>query len=192
MKRTRIWVILLVLFVTVTAGAQDSATQQRLNELSGKLEDLLLNQEAQRKQIDALAKEIRTLHERSNAPKPEYASQEDLNRLATKVKEVDNKRLDDNQTIKAELLRLMKAVTATPPPPKKSPSSGDSSDKPKPNEPGVEYTIQKNDTLSIIVKACKEKGMKVTADQILKANPGLKAERLIVGQKIFIPTPEKN
>jgi len=31
----------------------------------------------------------------------------------------------------------------------------------------------------------------VTTDDILKANPGLKAEKLKVGQKIFIPAPQQ-
>ena len=50
--------------------------------------------------------------------------------------------------------------------------------------------IQSGDTLSAIVQAYKEKNIKVTVAQILKANPGLKAERLIVGTKIFIPAPQ--
>ena len=49
--------------------------------------------------------------------------------------------------------------------------------------------IQSGDTLDAIVQAYKEKNIKVTVAQILKANPGLKAERLRVGQKIFIPAP---
>ena len=43
--------------------------------------------------------------------------------------------------------------------------------------------------LSIIVKAYRDQGIKVTADQILKANPGLDPKNLIVGKKIFIPAP---
>jgi LysM repeat protein len=37
---------------------------------------------------------------------------------------------------------------------------------------------------------CKEKNINVTVAQILKANPGLKADRLRVKQKIFIPAPQ--
>ena len=33
-------------------------------------------------------------------------------------------------------------------------------------------------------------GVKVTTDQILKANPGLKAEKLKPGQEIWIPAPQ--
>jgi LysM repeat protein len=49
--------------------------------------------------------------------------------------------------------------------------------------------IQKGDTLSIIAQAYKEKNIRASIDDILKANPALKAEKLKVGQKIFIPAP---
>jgi len=51
--------------------------------------------------------------------------------------------------------------------------------------------IQSGDTLDAIVLAYREKSIKVTVAGILKANPGLKAERLIVGKKIFIPAPQQ-
>ncbi len=53
-----------------------------------------------------------------------------------------------------------------------------------------QYTIQSGDTLSAIVQAYKEKNINVTAAQIQAANPGLKADRLRVGQKIYIPAPK--
>jgi LysM repeat protein len=54
---------------------------------------------------------------------------------------------------------------------------------------GYEYSIQRNDNLSIIAKAYRDQGIKVTTDQILKVNPGLDPKNLKVGQKIFIPAP---
>ena len=63
-------------------------------------------------------------------------------------------------------------------------------EKPARDEKVFPYVIQSGDTLSAIVQAYKEKNIKVTAAQILNANPGLKAERLIVGTKIFIPAPQ--
>ena len=50
--------------------------------------------------------------------------------------------------------------------------------------------IKPGDTLDAIVQAYKEKNIKVTVAQILKANPGLKPERLLIGQKIYIPAPQ--
>ena len=43
--------------------------------------------------------------------------------------------------------------------------------------------------LLAIAKAYRAQGIKVTTDQILKANPGLDAKNMKVGQKIFIPAP---
>ena len=50
--------------------------------------------------------------------------------------------------------------------------------------------VEGRDTLSTIAQAYKEKGIKVTVDQILKANPGLVPERMRTGQKIWIPAPQ--
>lgn len=56
----------------------------------------------------------------------------------------------------------------------------------------IEHTIASGDTLSSIVSAYnKEKGLKLTTDLILKANPGLDPLRLKVGQKIMVPLVEK-
>ena len=54
---------------------------------------------------------------------------------------------------------------------------------------GYDYTVQTGDTLSVIVQAFRRRGIQVTADQILKANPGLNWSRMRVGQKILIPAP---
>jgi LysM repeat protein len=54
---------------------------------------------------------------------------------------------------------------------------------------GYDYTIAAGDTVSAIAKAYRAQGVKVTSAQILAANPGLNANSLIVGKKIFIPDP---
>ena len=53
-----------------------------------------------------------------------------------------------------------------------------------------EYVVQSGDTLDAIAQAYREKNIKVTVAQILNANPGLKPERMKVGQTIFIPAPQ--
>jgi nucleoid-associated protein YgaU len=57
------------------------------------------------------------------------------------------------------------------------------------NENKRPYTIKENDVLSIIAE--KELGSSKKVKKILEVNPGLKANRLRVGQKIFIPTTYK-
>ena len=122
-----------------------------------------------------------------------YASQEELKRLTEAVREVDRKRIEDNERIRTDLLKLGKTLAAPLPSPKKSAPAVSEDEKATQKkgaeEKGFKYTIQKNDTLSVIVQAYREKNIKVTTDQVLKANPGLNANRLRVGQEIFIPAP---
>jgi hypothetical protein len=50
-----------------------------------------------------------------------------------------------------------------------------------------EYFVKAGDTLSRILTTYREKGVVVTAEDILNANPGMNPARLKVGQKINIP-----
>jgi hypothetical protein len=55
---------------------------------------------------------------------------------------------------------------------------------------GYEYSIRANDNASKIATALREqKGLKITPQQIIDANPGLDWTKLRIGQKIFIPDP---
>ena len=185
--------ISLVLMVMALSGvflrAQDAATEERLNKLSGQIEGVIETQQSLSKHIDRLAKEIETLREQMNKPTGNYAAQEDLKRLVKAVEEVDRKRVDDAEKVKTELLNIRKLVLNAPPPKSpRTPNIPASTDTPdeKPAK-GFEYVIQQGDTLSAIIQAYREKKVKVTQDQILKANPGLKVNALVPGKKIFIP-----
>jgi len=59
--------------------------------------------------------------------------------------------------------------------------------KPEYIEKAYPYRVQAGDTLSTIASSYRAKGDQVTAESILKANPGLNASALKVGQKILIP-----
>jgi len=194
MKRISFLLATLVLCAAPAVRAQDAATQERLDKLAGRIEDLTAAQEALKKQISELSREIGSVREQSVKPNASYARQEDLNLLAEKIKEVDRKRMDDAEKVRTELLKLRKAVETLLGAPKPKPSST-LREKPAPEKPVGDdkvfpYTIQSGDTLDAIVQAYKEKNIKVTVAQILAANPGLKADRLRVGQKIFIPAPQ--
>jgi LysM repeat protein len=193
--------MLLTLSITFTnppARGQDAATEEKLNKLSGQIEDLLAARAADQKKMAEMAREIESLREQVSKPTGNYASQDDMKRLAEVVKEIDRKRMEDYDKIQAQMVKIGKVVASAPaaPPARKSPpgtsknSDTNASDKAAPPEKGYEYVIQSGDTLSAIVHAYKEKNIKVTSDQILKANPGLKANALRPGQKIWIPAPE--
>jgi septal ring factor EnvC (AmiA/AmiB activator) len=167
------------------APAQDSAVEQRLNEISGRIESLLESQEAQGRRISELTREVGQLREHANKPLPTYASQDDLKRLADAVREVDRKRLEDYEKIRAELQKLGRLIKESTPALPKAPPQREPEREPAKSttpETGFEYVVQKGDTLSTIVKAYRDKNIKVTADQVIKANPGLNPDRIPVGK----------
>ena len=119
-----------------------------------------------------------------------------MQKVAEKVQEIDNKKREaDKDFILKEIEKLGRnlggAATGRKAGGELKPLAADSAGPGAPGkETGIKYTIVKGDTLSVIVQACKDKGIKVTVDQIIKANPGLKPNSLQVGQEIFIPASQ--
>ena len=185
MKKFRLSLLALAFLSALPAIAQDAATEERLNKLSGKIEDVLAAQETQRKQIAELLRELNSLRERQDRPGPAFANQEAVNKLADAVREVDRKRIEDYEKIRVELQKLGRSLAS---PSTTTPKSSSPPPERPTDEKGFEYEVQKGDTLSSIVAAVRrQKNVKITSEEVLKANPGLKPERLLVGQKIFIP-----
>jgi tetratricopeptide (TPR) repeat protein len=58
--------------------------------------------------------------------------------------------------------------------------------------PGKFYTIHPGDSLTTIAQAATVFGQIMTVGEILEANPGLDASRLLIGQKIMIPGDKAN
>lgn len=173
------------------ARAQDGALEQRIRELSGRIETLIEGQEAQRKRMEDLYRQVDGLREKQNRPQPEYASQEDLRRLADAMREVDRKRLDDYERIREELRKLGRTIrdSVAERPPKPSPAAPRETSPEPVSENGREYEVKPGDTLSTIIQAYRNRNIKVTLDEILKANPGLKPDRMQAGRTIWIPAP---
>lgn len=182
MKTIFLAVMVVSLATLLPARAQDAALEERVNKLNGYLQDLQATTETQRKQIEDLSRQIDALREQINKP-GNSATAEDLRKLAEQVQEIDRKREADKELI----LRKMEAlgeVAAKPARPKVADTPAGS-----PHDKGYEYTVQSGDTLMAIAKAYRDQGIKITADDIVKANPGLKPTNMKVGQKIFIPSP---
>ena len=194
MKRISSLLVTALLCSAPFSRADDAAVEERLNKLSGQIEDLLAAAAKQDKRLSALAKELEGVREQATKPTGNYASQEELSKLAVKLQEIDQKRVTDNEHIVKEIEKLGKALTAGPKPkPVKPPTPVEDPGKGGGNagggaDKGFDYIIAPGDTLSTIAQAYREKGVKVTSEQILKENPGLKANSLKVGQKIFIPS----
>jgi LysM domain len=210
------WICGGLVMMTLCVGAfgreQDAATEERLKQLGGKVDDLFAAQEVQRKRLDELAQKIESLREELNKPAPPYAMIEDLKRLATSIGEVDRKRVEDNEKTRAKLQELINAITKlsatpppehhrpSPPPPQEEPPTDKDKDKDKvadkdklatPEGSGdfIIHKVEPGETLLAIIAACREQHIKVTKKQILEANPGLKENSLRIGAKIRIPKP---
>jgi LysM repeat protein len=197
MKKISLWLLTLV-FTASLAFAQDTATQQQLDKLSGQIQDLLDAQAQQGKRIDALEKEIGELGDKVNTPPVnDSASRDDLKKLAEQVQEIDQKRQDDRDLILKQIENLGKAAALAPPSHKPKPSTdttttdGDNSATPAGPKNGYYYTIKDGDTLGAIAKAYRDSDqhVRVTKAQIIAANPKMNPDVLIPGKKIFIPDP---
>jgi LysM repeat protein len=193
MRKISLWLFIFV-FTTSLARAQDDATQQQIDKLSGQVQDMLDAQAAQGKRIDALEKKISDLADKSSQPAVnDSASADDLKKLAAQVQEIDKKRQDDNELILKELEKLGGKGATIPTNHRPSPNTADTTNNATAGSPqkGYEYKIAPHDTLSGIAKAYSAQlKAKVTADQILAANPGLKPNNMTVGKTIFIPQPQ--
>lgn len=188
--------VLLASSAATTVLGQDAATQQQLDQINGKIQDLIDTQAAQGKRIDAVEKEISDLNDKVNTPAVNNsASADDLKALAAQVQEIDKKRQDDRDLILDQIKKLGAINGGSTTGHKSRPvadtmattSSGDNSTTPAVPQKGYDYTIAPGDTISAIAKAYRAQGVKVTTSQILAANPGLNANALIAGKKIFIP-----
>jgi LysM repeat protein len=193
MRKISLWVLMLVL-TTSLGRAQDAATQQQLDKLSGQIQDLTDAQVQQGKRLDAIEKEIADLGDKMNQPAANnYASADDLKKLAEQVQEIDQKRQDDRDLILKQLEKLGKinASTGHRSSSETAPPADTDNSAPTPVGPqtGHPYIIASGDTLAAIAKAYRAQGVKVSVKDILAANPGLDPNKLYVGKKIFIPDP---
>src|SRR5262245_57005216 len=178
MKRISLLLAALLLGGISNVRADDAATEERLNQLSGKIEDLIASQETQRKQLAELRREIDSLREQASKPTGNFAAQEDLKRVADAVKEVDRKRLEDFEKIRTTIKDLGKTVAASSPSTRKVKNEGEPAESPKASkqtssDKGFEHIVKSGDTLSGIIAAYRAQNIKVSKEQIMAANPGL-------------------
>ncbi len=176
-------------------SAAEVASRQEAEEnyktLRATVDDMVAAQAEQAKRLQSLAKDITDLREQAAKPTGNFASQEDLKHLAEAIQEIDKKREADKELILHEISKLGKNIATSSRPTKTpviekdpTPATG-----PDANQTGYTYVIKKGDTYSVIAQAYREQGIKVSTEQIQKANPNADPARLHVGQKIFIPAP---
>lgn len=188
MKRISYLLVAALLAMPVVLRAQDPAVEERLNKISAQIQDLIDAKDAQNKRIEELARQLRVLQDQQNKPNATFATQDDLKQLAAKLQEIDQKRKEDSELIRNQLVSLGKTLSTTTRA-SAPPAAGDTRSSAATDRGHYEYVIESGDTLTAIAAAYKDKGIKISVDDILKANPGLKPERMSVGQKIIIPAP---
>jgi F0F1-type ATP synthase membrane subunit b/b' len=201
MKRQLFLGTLIVAFGLAATIAQDNSpaaqdVENRFQRLSSRIDDLEVSFQRFQKDLDKLESEIRGLRDQvsrvaDNAGNA--ANQESIKRLADAIEEVDRKRVKHQENVDSALREMEKLIV-------KGSGSGsrNGSSKPPSNPPpeprtggkGYDYTVRANDNPTNIAAALREqKGLKITAAQIIAANPGVDWTRLKIGQKIFIPDP---
>jgi len=197
MRKISFWLFILA-FSASLARAQDAATQQQIDQINGRIENLIDMQATQGKKIADLEKRVSDLSDKLNQPTAanNSASADDLKKLAEQVKELAKKQQDDNDQIVKTLEKLAKGGGISTPSHKQPAVSNENPTPPSSaatagsKQNGYYYPVKKDDTVIAIAKAYSaELKTKITMEQILAANPGLDPNKMPVGKKIFIPDP---
>ncbi len=205
MKRFCLFTVLFVFVAAPSFHAQDTPaaiaekqeSEERFKTVAAKIENLEETILSHQKRMNGLGEELRALREaitRLNNNAAAAGTQKSLESLAEAIKEVDRKRIADNEKILTALADFRRGLSEKPTSPVRTNPPGRSST-PTPTVPpgaperGYEYTIQANDHPTTISAKLAKQGFKITARQITDANPGVNWSKLKIGQKIFIPAP---
>ncbi|MEW6160802.1 MAG: LysM domain-containing protein, partial [Verrucomicrobiota bacterium] len=174
-------------------AAERQEMEERVKRLNTTVEGLLESQDLLRKKLSAMGDELVKLREENSRLTRDFVSRDEVKRI---LEELDAKREADRKLILDGLEELRKLIRTSPAPGTvavtpdvKAPATAAGP------EAYFEYTVQKDQFLEHIVRAYNEEFRKqgkptITVEQVLKANPKLKPERMYVGQKIKIPAPE--
>jgi uncharacterized coiled-coil protein SlyX len=203
MKRIFFWLCVILGLALAISGsvAQDQAAaaaaiaarqdaDDRYQRLSASVQELQAANAGLQKKLSALIEELQKVREEAARNGVNYATREDVNRLAEKLREVDQKREADNRRILDALEKLAKTpIPAVPGANGENEPSGKQKSEQRQTEKGYWHEIKREDKLSMIVQEYRKKGVKVTLQQVKDANPDVNPNRLLVGHKIWIPDP---
>ena len=171
---------------------------EKLQKLNGDMEELMGAYNLQIRKMEALERQVKNLQAANENLKREnalrFASNKDIDELATKLMKLDNNLRNDLKLTNKQIDEILKTVEkiAASPVPSPTPTRNNP---PPANFKAREHVVRSGEFLSTILAAYntafKEEGLKgrVSQGQVLKANPGMKADRLLAGQKLLIPLP---
>ena len=185
--------------VTPRNTAQSRYFEEQFRQLRGEIEGIKEAYDLQLRKAVTLKAEVKQLRTANETFKRElalkFASNKDIDELAKKLTKLDENRRNDLDVTNKQIdkiLEIVEKLAVTPVPPRNTPSE---SDPPPAKFKFREHVVQAGEFLSTILEAYnsafKSEGLKgrVTQNQVLKANPGLKANRLLIGQKLLVPLP---
>ena len=178
--------------------------EERYKRMVAELEDMKDAYRALQKRTSDLASEVARLRDENlqhTQAQTKYATREDLRKLVEKMQEIDSKRESDRKLVLEQLEKLANTTANSFAALESRPQRRQQEEEKKPVAPPVDpnqeyytYVVEPGNTLSDIVNAYnedfKKNGKKrITVQQVLQANPGLKPERIFAGKKILIPVP---
>ncbi len=175
------------------AIADRQEAEERYRRLNSAVEDLTTAQVKILKKLADVTDELQRLREEVNrlgsTPPANFASPEDLKRLADRVQELERKREKDKDFIIEEIKKLEKISLSTREPAIPSPKPAPPRKTEGNTEVFLEYIVKPKDSFAKIAAECTKQGHKVTVEDLMKANPTVKPERLYPKMKINIPAP---
>jgi len=137
-------------------------------------------------QIDLLEQQNGSLQQDVAQMKERLRKLEDEN-VALKKAVADNEqaRLHDREVLLKDVSRIVATSSKgeKPRPAPEKEATGTTTGR----QEGIEHVVEPGETVWAIAKACRDSGLKVTSEDILKANNLTKNDSLKVGQKLFIP-----
>ena len=161
------------------------ALREDCRRLQSQLADLLEAHNALKSELSKLRSEVRQLRAQTATKDPAAVTRADLEGLATSIREIDRKRVQDKDLILKEMQALLRSTPTGAKPPTAPPHS----------EKGFDHTVEAGQPISAIIAAyntkLKSQGVKkrITLKSVLDANPNLNPRTMRIGQSLFIPDP---
>ena len=205
----RIILVAVLFSMPLKSPGQGSAEiVEELKRLAGEIADLREANTSQnrrmaqmQREIDSLRQALQESHEKSVTKMGDFATREDLKKIMDNVRDVDQRRESDKRVILEEFEKLGRTLGQPT-----DRSSARKSQKEKEKEPEKEptpiegtflpYKVKDGQRLADIVKeyngALKEQGRpSITIEQVKRANPKMNPNKILVGQEILLPVPDK-
>lgn len=144
---------------------------------------------------DAELKAMRTANaELQRSLSLKFATNKDIEELATQLTQLDKNRMNDVKVLNGQIDKMLALIEKLAKAPVSQPRTPGNNPPPR-NFKFREHKVEAGQFLSTILaaynSAFKQEGLsgRVTQSQVIKANPGLNPNKLLIGQTVRIPLP---